>query len=289
MDPSDLDVNIHPAKVEIGLHSAELVYSTVISTVKKLLLSFDSQTFGLNTANVLSPECQNLDVKSNFINFTEKIVSNNPYPRQTTIDFTRNSNSNASIEFIKKTNNDNQSSASNDYRKLQIVPYIITTTNTFDLLIVHQNRAQERIFFEQYMNKNYNNVPQQLLFPIDIQLSPGEYNIIQTNKSVMNSIGFNIDFKSQNIITICGHPSHLCEENIDETIHEIIEQLELGFTVDLQKQIAVIMSKRFKHNMIFSNAEMDVIINQLFNCKENIYTVDDKKIWTIIAFEKLFN
>ena len=91
------------------------------------------------------------------------------------------------------------------------------------LLIIDQHAAHERILYDRLRNRNEFQ-SQQLLFPLNINLSPLEMNVLESVLSYLKEMGFVIKVFSGNTIVVNAIPSVLV--NFTEgTIQEIIQDI----------------------------------------------------------------
>ena len=107
--------------------------------------------------------------------------------------------------------------------------YIITRIKS-GIIIINQYSANERIYYEHFLNilENKTLDIQQQLFPQQIELSPTDAKILKDIKTDIEILGFDINEFGQNTFVINGIPADLNIENVQEFIEGCIESYVYG-------------------------------------------------------------
>ena len=287
--PAEVDVNIHPSKTEVHFHNEELIFAMIKSVVMKCLYKYDTSEIDFDSENTFFTEERNFvdnsicSTKNNFVEdgdvtygqqkiFTSKLKDLYNEPLNQRNDFS---------STIKENN------------KIQIPPFIITTVKS-GLILIHQDRAEERIFYERSTKniKNSTITSQQLLFQQNIQLSQIDFDIVKENKNIFTRLGFNIDFGKNLQIIIIGYPNFLNENKIINAFEEILEKIKSDDILDIENnldQYIKIFTKKINHNYCLTAIEIDSLINQLFACSDSKFSPNGEPIFTILTLETLNN
>src|SRR5699024_2631398 len=111
--------------------------------------------------------------------------------------------------------------------------YILSQIHS-GIMVIHQQRAHERVLFEQFRQQLESNKgsSQQSLFPQTIELSPGDKGLLESLLPEIRSLGFQIRHFGSNTFIIDGLPADL-DANINE--REIIEKILEDFKNDSSK------------------------------------------------------
>lgn len=105
------------------------------------------------------------------------------------------------------------------------------------ILLIDQQSAYERIFYEKYLKEisQQKGISQQILFPKTVSLSAIDYALSFEIIDMIRNIGFNVEEFGQNTYIINGVPSQFLEEDEAELFKSLIEQYKIN--ENNQKQI----------------------------------------------------
>lgn len=177
---------------------------------------------------------------------------------------------------------------------LQLRGSYITTQTATGLLIVDQNRASQRILFEQYMQSIRNNTPhtQRILFPEMVQFPPSYSASLNIILDELRAIGFEITDLGGGSYSIAGTPAGVSGLNTVKLVTELVDEaIETGnnATELLHTTIAAALARKAAtpYGEVLSEEDMTTLLQQLFNCKTPKYTADGKPVATVITFDEI--
>ena len=154
--------------------------------------------------------------------------------------------------------------------------YILAQENE-NLFIVDQHAAQEKILYEKFRKSiDGKNLPlQNLLIPLNIELSPKEFDILSVLKDRMEKIGFIIEEFGKNSYIVKSVPSIIGEAAVITIIAEIIRKKKVGEISEssatlLDDIIKTACKTAIKSGDKLSDAESIKLLEELFEC-ENPY------------------
>lgn len=189
LDPEDIDVNVHPTKKTVKLKKEQEIYNEVVSAI--------SQTLNKNN---LIPEAN--------------IQESNAKPTQK-YSFSQDKQTLLTVkETPKNEYNEIQKDEpiSNSIGPIKILGQInktfILAENNKGMLIIDQHAAQERILYEEFMQKYENKgiKKQKLLKPLILELSAAETDLVNKNLETFASLGFELEDYGSNSILIRSVP-----------------------------------------------------------------------------------
>ncbi len=97
------------------------------------------------------------------------------------------------------------------------------------LVLIDQHAAHERVLFEKIINGIDGSLSQKLLFPIPIELSPGDTAYVVRNIHEFESIGFELEPFGQNTVKITSIPAAIPQENVSSFFRGMLGRIsELG-------------------------------------------------------------
>lgn len=322
IDPSSIDVNIHPTKTEIKFENEQAIWSILSASVKEALGKFNIVPgIDFDTENALEMPLMHKDTKI----VAPQVSFNTDYNPFNT--HSENSNSGKSsykresidweklYEGFEKDNGSNEQPTSigldfdevvpevNDSRPqvsetcsdfIQICGKYLVSPAKSGMMVIHQQRAHVRILFEQnlFSIQQRKGISQQLLFPELIELTQEDSLIIEELIGDLAYVGFDIDCFGKNTYRINGIPSGIEGKNPVSIIEEMISasrnQTQSGKD-KLHEHIALTMAQSMSMNIgtKLSKEEINSLISKLFNCEIHNYSPDGKKIINIINLEDI--
>nr|WP_199001053.1 DNA mismatch repair endonuclease MutL [Flavobacterium sp. ASV13] len=152
--------------------------------------------------------------------------------------------------------------------------YIVSPIKS-GMVIVDQQRAHQRILYEQFLlNMTVNQASsQQLLFPLNLFYSSGEMQLIEELKPSLETTGFVFEDAQTDHIVISGIPVNITESEVSLVIEQLLSDLQDGIPASSYSQndtIAKSMAKSLavKTGSYLTEKEQDNIVNGLFACKD---------------------
>lgn len=286
VDPSKVDFNVHPAKLEIRFGDAGSIHAFVKNTINKLLLKYEENKFK-ELKDRLSTTISNKK--------TTKIESK-IFNKKT--DKKRFSQVKKEFKEIYQPDIFKQPTDADEKLQKQIIPekkemflrpeeeiinpwqlhqsYIFVQVEE-GLMIIDQHAAHERIIYEKILHRIHGAPAQtqKLLFPIVIDLPPHLSqtvpSLINENLEIFQKIGFSIKTFSSNSIVIDEIPIELEDWDGGDIFIDIIKQLEDEFseTEDFRDSISksVACKAAIKAGRKMGKKEMLALINDLFACE----------------------
>jgi DNA mismatch repair protein MutL len=152
--------------------------------------------------------------------------------------------------------------------------YIVSPIKS-GMVIVDQQRAHQRILYEQFLhNMTVNQASsQQLLFPLNLFYSSTDLEIIKELQLSLVNTGFVFESSSEDHIVISGIPINSTESEVSLVIEQLLSDLQDGIPESSFSQndtIAKSMAKSMavKTGSYLTEKEQDNLVNGLFACKD---------------------
>ncbi|MEX0314452.1 MAG: DNA mismatch repair endonuclease MutL [Allomuricauda sp.] len=317
VDPSSIDINIHPTKTEVKFDDENTLYAILRSTIKHGLGQF-------NVAPVLDFEHDpNLDTpyaykeKGATIPGVTVDASFNPFQEVTSKSTGRSSYQKTNVKGWEKlyggleisTDTENFSSVEIEsdtivqgsfYEDSEMEAHTATTfqlrrkyvvsTVKSGLLVINQNRAHERILFEKFLGEITvkEGVSQQLLFPLELSFSKQDRDVLREIGESLANVGFVFEGLDQETVKVIGVPLVVSESAIGTVLDRLISDYKEGFEGNTISQ-AELLAKTLSKNLAIKTGEsLDsesqlALLNDLFACKEPTLSPFQKITYTIIS------
>ena len=171
--------------------------------------------------------------------------------------------------------------------------YIVTTVKS-GLLIIDQHLAHGRILFERFLKEMENPTghSQQELFPQPFTLNVNDASMFREMMPELERVGFDLEQVNATTFVIKGTPADLADANPAELLEKMLDNYKINRTdlqLDRKLSIAKTMASQLavKPQTPLSEAEMQNIADQLFGCSVAEIAPDGKKIYVILAIDKI--
>ena len=300
-DPSLIDVNVHPSKLDIKFSNFEDLKELIKTGIKGVL---DKELLIPKIEKSNNPVYERKRVVEQQLNLErENIIDSN------VIDYSLFDEPVLSVNEDMVSYNEEEKEEDKIEENKVVMPemypvglakgtYIICH-NELGLYMIDQHAAKERINYEGYKKAfgNPNESSIKMLVPLTLEFPSNEFIIIKQNINVLRNMHFDIEESGINTFVIKEHPTWIKEGYEIETIKKIIEVLidqEKNFTIEKFREKAAIMlscKMAIKANMNISISEMEALINDLRKC-DNPYTCPHGRPTTIFysnyELEKMF-
>ena len=302
VDPSSIDINIHPNKIEVRFDDEQSLYSIINSTIKHSLgifqvtpaIDFEAKSnFEIPYSKRFDqPTYPKIEVDNNFNPFNDGTskyhskIFNKSEDIYEEVGTSNLFNSNSLNEIISEDGN----------KIFQIMnSYLITSTSN-SLLVIDQERAHQRIIYEKLMKKitKSDNSSQQLIFPVNFILTESQKLTYFNLENTLSEMGFRLELEGKLNLKINGIPA-ICSDN---QATKIIEDLFDEFENDQKKKSfsygdlvakSISQSTSIKKGYSLQKEEQKNIVNNLFNCKEHLLSPSYQKIFFSISKSELQN
>lgn len=282
VDPRNVDVNVHPSKLEVKFENESNMYRMVLSVVRKTLASND-----------LVPSMEMAGVEAGG-GARLRFAGGSPagpaeamgIPGQIDLD-----------QLFRRTRPAAEGVAVNSFAPIlrqeppaRIVPqesegvqapegraiwqvhnkYILSQIKT-GIMIVDQHVAHERILYERAVAAFENNLPasQQLLFPQTVELTPGDSALVRDLLPHLETLGFVLKPFGGNTVVIEGIPADVRVGSERKILQDLLDEFrnnEHHATVDARDNLAKSFACKaaIKAGDRLTTQEMLGLIDQLF-------------------------
>lgn len=311
VDPSAIDVNIHPTKTEIKFENEQAIWPIIAASIKEAIgksnavpsIEFDQEgaieipVYEKGKTSNIVPK---ISLNQNYNPFRDNQAYKTPPKRNWEDLFEKNDTLRSvevqSSEFEDENTGDNgqQQLFEQDYNHFQYKGKYLITPLKSGLVFIHQRRAHIRILFDDYLKRieDKQGISQRLLFPEIITLTPKEATILPYIEEDLNFLGFDLANLGNNSYSINGIPSELEKVNPVETLQLMLNKaLDTGCEIkeEICDALALGLAKMsaISHGKKLTEEEADNLIAKLFASKSPNYTPDGKIIISIINDDEL--
>jgi len=282
-----IDVNIHPTKTEVKFEDDHALYAIIRSALKHSLGQFNvspvldfnrNQSFDVPVGSKPPTQSPSIQVDRNFNPFNENQKGNDwqplyeglqdvtiPSQKEQIFDDDRINTYSPTLQFHKK--------------------YIITT-RAEGLIIIHQQRAHQRVLYESLIHQiKQRSVPSQVLaFPIQVEMNQQQFAEFTPHQKTLELMGFSFGNTDSNSLEITAIHNSLSLNSVPEFLSNMLENLDNDPT-DEESHLSQMMAKTMsKYGAIGTGTELHPsaqsrLIEDLFSCDEPSRCPEGKAIF----------
>lgn len=309
MDPSEIDVNIHPTKTEIKFQDEKTIYALLHSSIRQALgkfnvtptLDFEQETSfstpPLQPGQIVKPPTIRVNPDYNPFR-TEKEKPGNLASRF------KQPNASDWKELYQIVESSEAKQAEirvEDERKPSEGPGVLlmhgeyaVTQIASGMVMIHLKRALERIEFEKHRAhlQTGTGTSQRLLFPQTIGVPAAQVAILEQRMEDLTAMGFELNSLGGGSFSINGIPSGLESEQPRGLVEELLEQLtHLPTDLDMPAQdraaLAVARSAVRQWRRPWKTAELKHLVDELFACEQPYYSPTGKATIATFSHEEI--
>ncbi len=314
--PKTVDVNIHPTKTEIKFENEKAVWQILMASVREALGKFNLvPSIDFNTEGMIDmviprrdrePSPPEISVDPDFNPFEQEAGGSGLKQGQKSDryrygnweqlykDFEKERSmpgeeSERSVVHAERGKDENIFSGSTP-ALLQVRNRFILSPVKSGLMIIDQRRAHERILYEKFLKtiRSGSLIAQQQLYPVNIELSPSDYQLVKELTGELVNFGFDIrDFGTHSII-ISGCPADTDHADPAKMIENLLSEYKSSgsaFKESPREKIALNLagSSAINYGKPLTREEMQDIIDNLFACEIPNYSPDGKTVLVILS------
>ncbi len=309
VDPSTIDVNIHPTKTEIQFNDENMIFSMLASSVKHSLGKHNvvpSMDFEIGQAFSVPKSQDNRPLKQPQIKVNADYNPfSNPRPNGLggSVEPKKPATRNWEALMVKSEDVPEATQAEiwsdpNEHKSasttVAFAGWYILHTQGDDVHIIHPRRAHERVLYESLLKTiQASTAPsQQLLFPQSIELSKADVQRLQPWVSNLISLGFDMEIDDKHNAMFYGLPVTLNESALPEVLDELLADLQESDRLDEDRFQRALIKNLAKNGAIKSINGMEAkdlegLVRDLFQCHDAELSLHGKPTMYTLAINEL--
>lgn len=276
IDPSDIDVNIHPTKREIKFSDESGIYDIVFKALRNALTSHSHPEIEINTTikEFKMPEVSKVKGFQVKTDLPQRKYIGEQKPDYTASFKKENYNIDQYANVYAKQEVFSADNFDNNIKVIgQVFGTYIIVEKDDQLYIFDQHAAAERVRYEAYLAqlKEHSLKIQQMLMPENFELSSSLSESLKSNLNVLNELGIGIEEFGHNTFRIVSYPALLGNISIEEIIKTILEDIEIEKNIEIEEKREKIIRSACRASIKagdnISHIESKKLINDLFKCE----------------------
>lgn len=240
INPELVDVNVHPAKIEVRFRDSRAVHQFVFHTIQ------DRLAHGAGQGEASLPTLENLVLPTTQFKQLEKLVapqsqSYTPfYSKNQRLSLPMSGSVKDSMQQLFSTPNTTLNSVQSSYSEVpqendqplgqaiaQLAGIYILAQNQQGIVLVDMHAAHERVLYEKYKSDlNTAVVTQQLLVPVVLNASRIEISTLNEYHSSLIQLGFDISELGPEQLVIRSLPALMSKSDPAQLIRQLLLDLE---------------------------------------------------------------
>jgi len=264
-DPSLIDVNIHPSKLDIKFSNFDDLKELVFNLIEKAL---DNNFLGVDISTK----------EVNVIKYSEEHVETKEYPssEELTLDLTSFEVSEPETIYEKK---EEIKEDVKPFPELSVIGSVLGTYivchNEDGMYLIDQHAAAERYNYEKFKRllKDPGKDRINLLIPINLEYTKDEFITLKNNIDIIKNLGIEIEEFGESSFIVRSHPTWFKEGFEEYFVKNILEKIiNDAKNFDLEKFNDSLAASLACHSSIQANTqisieEMNQVIKDLKTCK----------------------
>ena len=310
VDPSRIDINIHPNKTEVRFVDDHALFAILRSAVKKALGQFALATeLSFDTP----PEFNIGPAPRGYVPQQPSVKYNpdyNPFASSGARGNGKEAKGSERSNLLFDANDDSTSSLLTPHSSLltptsslppkpspsclQLQDRYIATTLSSGLAIIDRQRALERIFYDRLSQSNSlaNTQSQTLLFPVTCQFSAADADLLAELKPELQAYGFALEAVGQTTYVVTATPPDMQEADLQPFFEQVLADYKastLQKFADRDQSLRASLARQMaaRAGASLSQEEMQQLVADLFTCPMADTTPSGRRIITIVKPEEI--
>jgi len=309
VDPSRIDVNIHPTKTEVKFIDESVIYAILRAATKKALGQFSlANEIEFNPSTELdfsplpkdyTPQVPEVHYNPSYNPFSSTSKERDAHPKREEYlhffdDAPKADPSDQRSDFEKaapieeqalerRTNVENGSNPISYQNR-----YIVTTLKS-GVLIIDRQRAHERILYEQMLHRLSKGQcgGQQLLFPVNCTFNSADSEILGEMMPELKRMGFDMAPLGRNTYVVTATPPDISDQDLQEILDQAISDYKSDLMQkfsDHDKSLCLSFARQMavRDGAPMKSEEMQRLIADLFSCQAPNLSPSGKKTMIIL-------
>lgn len=271
LNSSDLDVNVHPAKLFVKfMNSGEIfsfVYDSITSKLGELSAAPGNNNFEHESLGKSEEIKHNSFVNKDNFSYNRANYNHDEFKMSSVYDILDNQ-----TYGVLENNSENVSEDGSYFRVVgQLFNTIIICEFDDFYYMIDQHIAHERVLYEKYKSESFEMEISSinLTEPLSVNLSKDECELLLSNKDIFAEFGYDIEDFGWTSVKVNRIPSEIINKDIKQEIVSILQEIDFLTKTGVKDSTLVVMSCKsaIKAGEKLSEFEMRHLVHELLKTK----------------------
>ena len=311
VDPTTIDVNIHPTKTEINFQDFKSIYSILFAAVKLAIGKFTlSPRIDFEVEPSMDPpplptgtpvRQPAITINADYNPFDTK--GKNRFRVETPADvqkdalhhFYHETTEGAPVTQKQELISDAaKATASEQFNYFQLNNTFLVTHTRRGVVVIDQQHAHERILYERFLNtvSRPAHSRQQLLIPVTLRLNSDDLQLLEGWKDYFSDVGFEISAFGRDSILVSAVPVDSASTDPKNMIESLLESIKTALPDNKSSRQQILARSLAKRSAIrrgkkLEPAEIRSIIENLMACHVPDLSPEGKPTLLVLSFDDL--
>ncbi|HNX87261.1 MAG TPA: DNA mismatch repair endonuclease MutL [Bacteroidales bacterium] len=311
VDPTTIDVNIHPTKTEINFQDFKSIYSILFAAVKLAIGKFTlSPRIDFEVEPSMDPpplptgtpvRQPAITINADYNPFDTK--GKNRFRVETPADvqkdalhhFYHETTEGAPVTQKQELISDAaKATASEQFNYFQLNNTFLVTHTRRGVVVIDQQHAHERILYERFLNtvSRPDHSRQQLLIPVTLRLNSDDLQLLEGWKDYFSDVGFEISAFGRDSILVSAVPVDSASTDPKNMIESLLESIKTALPDNKSSRQQILARSLAKRSAIrrgkkLEPAEIRSIIENLMACHVPDLSPEGKPTLLVLSFDDL--
>lgn len=271
VDPTIVDVNIHPTKQDIKFGKMETLEELLFSLIRDKLMNINNMFKAYDETKYEVSNSEEYVLNDNLV---VKEEYDKPVIEESKMSFNMNEESSGYETVIDTLEVKSEKPSLLHPIGLAMGTYLFASDEEC-VYMIDIHAANERINYEKLLNALKESVVHKtsMLFPITIEFTKNEFMTIMEKKEFITNLGISFDLFGVNTIRVYEHPTYFREGYEEESLRrvfDLIVSIDKDFDrVKFNEQLAINLSCKMsvKANTFIGSLEQETLLKRLFECE----------------------
>jgi DNA mismatch repair protein MutL len=308
MDPRQVDVNVHPGKLEVRFRDGRAIHGFISSTVSKVLAAVPGEDHADAAPRSAAPSTEvpaqppvqtpmNLSVRDEApeqkpaFQYSQAASAGKPVTSPA-----------RQNELYKKLIGDQPESATDateaprlGYAVAHVHGAFVLSQSSEGLILVDAHAAHERISYER-LKREYDNGSvrsQPLLLPLTVHVSEAEAELAEKNTKLFSDVGLQVDRRGLAQLVIRSVPVELQTADAEQLLRDVLSDIsENGYSFRIREEINKLLSTMACHGSVRANrqlttTEMNALLRQMETTPNSDQCNHGRPTWVELDMKQL--
>lgn len=310
IDPTKVDVNVHPAKTEVRFADGRALSDALRYAIRETLAQQATLLHGaqvIQSSHTMQPQTSRIEqtnqvtqwrVKEDKADWSAQVQAelswqSNGVPLEETPISVASSTQVMSKDVVDEGQYLGQA-------RTQIQGVYIVAENRQGLVLVDMHAAHERIVYEKLKRQwsELSQTSQPLLVPLVLQLSVHQQALMESLMAQLAQLGFVMDWLGETSCVVRAVPALLVKADLTDLLFKLIDSVDQGGSADhfIARQQDILLSSMACHGSVRANrqltlAEMNALLRQMEQTPNSGQCNHGRPTWiqmTMTELDKLF-